>query len=111
MVLIGYAIWIGIVFAACYWLGADVGKPSRARSIFFASLGIVLVLLPYWDVILGAPAMRRACREQAGLQTYESVEFPLPSVLIKQARGSGSSLSCFEILIRGLALETQAEIR
>lgn len=70
-----------------------------------------MALLPFWDIVLGAPVMVNACRNRAGLQVYEKVSLPLTSVEITSEPAHFSACSqCWEILRRGLANETQVTI-
>lgn len=110
MILIGYLVWIGVVVFFCYRLALGGKQSSRAKGIFCTVLASVLILLPYWDVILGIPTMRNLCSQEAGVRKSEDIKFPLSSVMLVSDRPRSLCFSCFLILAKGLALETHADI-
>lgn len=111
MILIGYAIWIGLTVFLCYRIAMAGGERSRTRDIVSWALGIALVLVPYWDVILAIPTMRSICSTEAGVQSKEALTFPLSSVEVVDPAGPRNQCRvCYLLLISGLARETYAYI-
>lgn len=111
MILLGYILWLVLAIYVGRWAIRHVNRSHRAKLTTGWSVGVVIALLPYWDVILGLPVTIDACRNRAGLQIYEDVSLPLSSVVEFLNFGPMSAChSCQDILVRGFANEVQVTL-
>jgi hypothetical protein len=111
MILLAYILWIALAAFASRWIGRRVRGGRTMRAVIGSTVFLVIVLVPYWDVLLGLPVMIDTCRKRAGLQIHENVHLPINSVVIAEDGGPISvCVACYELPARGLATEVQAAI-
>lgn len=111
MILLGYIIWLMLAV----WIGRVVARCiKRSRRTQLApgwGAGVLVALLPYWDVILGLPATIDACANRAGLHVHREIQFPLTSVhLVDEGGPTDVCSACQKMLVRGLAKEAQFDV-
>lgn len=111
MILLAYVLWLALAIYIGRWVIRRVESGRVTKLAIGWSVGVFTALLPYWDAILGLPVTIDACRNRAGLQTYEDFALPLSSVAeVLDFAPMTACHSCPDILVRGLANEVQVAL-